>query len=97
MNSLCKWVTIDEAKAGPGQGVLVQKVISVLSVALLLKFPPAQDGSAEHQIVAVAWTTQSLFGLEKQNADNWMTIPLSQKKLNNGKFFVMVKTSHLVD
>lgn len=58
--------TIDESKAGPRQHVFVQIFLSVPSVSLLLDSLPAQHGPAEHQVVTVAGTAQSLFGLDKQ-------------------------------
>lgn len=63
-------LTIDESKAEPRQGVFVQILIPVLSVPLLLKRPPAQHTSNEHQIVTVAGAAQSLFRLDKQNTDD---------------------------
>lgn len=60
----CFKLTIDESKAEPGQNVLVQIFISVLSVPLPLNSPPAQHNSNEHQVITVAGAAQSLFCLD---------------------------------
>lgn len=88
----CKRLTVYKTKAGLGQGVSLQKVIPVLSVAVVLNFPPAQNSSTDHQIVTVAWATQSLFGLNKQSRR--LSNSLANKNMAK---FIMVKTSHLVD
>lgn len=62
-------LTIDESKAEPRQSVFFQISFSVLSVPLMLNFPPAQHSLNEHQIVAVGGPAQSLFRLDIQDAD----------------------------
>jgi len=67
---VCVKLTVDEAQAEPGQSVPVQKLVALLPVALVLKFPPAQHGSNEHQVVAGAGAAQSLFGLDGQDGQD---------------------------
>lgn len=58
--------TFDESKAEPGQRKPVQIFGSVFSVSRMLKSPPAQHGSDEHQVVTVAAAAQFGFCLEER-------------------------------
>lgn len=57
-------MTSDESEAEPRQRKPLQVFISVFSVSLMLNSLPAQHGSDERQIVAVAAGAQSSFHLE---------------------------------
>lgn len=96
-------LTVDKSKAIPGQSVFVQIFVSVLSVPLLLKSPPAHHSSAEHQVVTVASATKTLFSLQLTGAQmieqlvRYISDLTHHFKNCMDQFKMGVEISHLVD